>query len=146
MSILNLTQHISTPEQLEAGVVEPIAKDVIQHYLTFEELPTQEVINLHVSRLVSICERWKSRKIELLQHATQQSDAIPYTLMEVHEIMRPDVMIGGAPFLMEPLATALKQSGFNPVYAFSRRESIETVINGEVIKTSKFIHQGFVGI
>ncbi len=146
MSILNLTQHIATPEQRTAGVVEPIAKDIVQSYLTFEGLPQGGKIAHNVGQLVVICQRWKSRNLAVLQQATQQSDSVPYTLLEVHDLMRPHVMIGGAPFLMEPLATALKAAGFNPVYAFSNRESVETVVDGKVIKTSVFTHIGFVGL
>ena len=146
MSILNLTQHNTTPEQIEAGVVEPTDGEAVKHYLTFEGLPTQQTLAHHVSRLVSICRYWKSRKIEDLQVATMQSDAIPYTLMEIHSLMRPDVMIGGAPFLMAPLDKALREAGFSPVYAFSLRQSEEKIVDGEVVKTSVFKHQGFIGL
>jgi len=55
------------------------------------------------------------------------------------------VMIGGAPFLMSPLERALKERGLIPLYAFSRRESVEeTMPDGSVRKTAVFRHQGFV--
>ena len=54
-------------------------------------------------------------------------------------------MIGGAPFLMSQLELALELSGIAPVYAFSRRESIETSNpDGSVVKTNIFKHAGFV--
>jgi hypothetical protein len=54
-------------------------------------------------------------------------------------------MIGGAPFLMGPLETALRARGFSPVYAFSVRESVErTTATGAVEKTATFRHAGFV--
>ena len=55
------------------------------------------------------------------------------------------VMIGGAPFFMESLATALRREGYCPVYAFSRRESVEQVqADGSVRKVAVFRHLGFV--
>ena len=56
-----------------------------------------------------------------------------------------DVMIGGAPWLSEPLERALKREGFRPVYAFSKRISVEeTLPDGTVKKTQVFRHEGFV--
>ena len=54
-------------------------------------------------------------------------------------------MIGGAPFLMAPLESKLIEFGLDPVYAFSRRESVETVQDdGSVRKTTVFNHIDFV--
>jgi hypothetical protein len=56
------------------------------------------------------------------------------------------VMIGGAPYLMSTLENSLRQAGFTPLYAFSRRESAEATDpnTGAVIKTAVFRHIGFV--
>lgn len=54
-------------------------------------------------------------------------------------------MIGGAPFLMPVLDKALRNYGHRPIYAFSKRESVEkTNPDGTVVKTSVFKHAGFV--
>lgn len=54
-------------------------------------------------------------------------------------------MIGGAPFLMGALEAALKAVGVQPLYAFSRRESVErTRPDGSVEKVAVFRHLGFV--
>ena len=54
-------------------------------------------------------------------------------------------MIGGAPFLMSPLESALLNNGIEPVYAFSTRESVEKKLpDGSVQKTNIFKHKGFV--
>jgi hypothetical protein len=45
---------------------------------------------------------------------------------------------------MGPLEAALKAKGVNPLYAFSVRESIETTVDGKVVKSSMFKHAGFV--
>lgn len=56
-----------------------------------------------------------------------------------------DAGIGGAPYLMAPLHTALVQRGIRPLYAFSERRSVEEEVNNEVVKKNIFVHLGFVG-
>ena len=51
-----------------------------------------------------------------------------------------EAMIGGALWLMEPLAVALRAKGIKPVFAFSQRVSVEK----DGVKTSIFKHLGFV--
>lgn len=54
-------------------------------------------------------------------------------------------MIGGAPWLMPVLAKVLMQRGINLVYAFTKRDVVETANpDGSVTKSSKFVHVGFV--
>ena len=54
-------------------------------------------------------------------------------------------MIGGAPFFMPVLARAPYDRHYEPVYAFSRREVVETTEpDGSVKKTAVFRHAGFV--
>ena len=54
-------------------------------------------------------------------------------------------MISGALWLMAPLADALRAQGVTPVYAFSRRESVERMDeHGQVLKTAVFRHIGFI--
>jgi len=114
--VLNLTQHKATIDQV--GVIEPENKKKIQNHLTFVSLPEKGIIDIKVHSLVEYC-------------------------IEFHPSVK-EVMIGGAPFIIEPLAIALRAAGFTPVYAFSMRQSVEKVVNGEVIKSSVFKHMGFV--
>jgi hypothetical protein len=121
--IINLTQHQATPEQRAAGVGEP-GEDVkreIQTLLTFGDLPTQEEIKDRASALAHIAvglARWEEGA---------------------------KVMIGGAPYLMASLEEELRGWGLIPVYAFSRRESVETTAaDGTVTKRNIFRHLGFV--
>jgi hypothetical protein len=56
-------------------------------------------------------------------------------------------MIGGAPYLMGALEKALRECGFTPVYAFSKRESIDQPQpDGSVRKVAVFRHLGFVEV
>ena len=54
-------------------------------------------------------------------------------------------MIGGALWLMRPLVNTLIDQGITPVFAFSKRETIESPDgNGGVRKPGVFEHGGFV--
>lgn len=124
MKILNLTQHRATPEQISAGVVEPEeGKKKIQRLLTFEDLPTPEVIQERAEAL--------ARVAELL----------------TKEYSHDAVMVGGAPYLMSALEKALKERDLTPLYAFSKREVVEEQLSdGSVKKTQVFKHLGFVEV
>ena len=125
--IYNLTMHIATQEQMQAGVVEPSEQDkkTIIGLLTFDSIPTRKEISYRADRLVNIV-------------ANQCDDEGGY----VHF---GDAMIGGAPYLMSLLEYALDEIGVDALYAFSVRESIETVEpDGSVVKKNVFRHLGFV--
>lgn len=116
MKIVNLTQHPGTPEQIAAGVVD-------------------------------ITDYRKDTLVKCLNF-----EGIP-TLDEIHcraeaiaDIAEAEVaMIGGAPYLMSALEKELIQRGIKPVYAFSRRESVEeTQPDRSVRKVAVFRHLGFV--
>ena len=119
--IVNLTQHTATPAQVAAGVVdlEDAQRAVLQTLLTFEELPDRLVVLGAANNIAALAQRYA-----------------------------PDAniaMIGGAPFLMGALETALSNRGTNPIYAFSKRESVqETAADGSVRKTAVSRHIGFV--
>src|SRR5690625_7438647 len=108
MTILNLTQHPATPDQAEAGVIEPRGKKIVQQLLTFNDLPTQDVID--------------DRAIRLADYA--DSHGVSYA------------MIGGAPGLMHTLSDRLFRSGITPLSAFSRRDVIEVANVGALHRLS----------
>ena len=117
--ILNLTQHPATADQAKAGVIEPNNKGVVQELLTFRSLPNTADISAAAGNLTMIAE----------------------------DSGCDTAMIGGAPYLMRPLEEILLRSGIQPVYAFSRRESVEeTDANGNVLKSQTFRHLGFVEV
>ena len=121
MAILNLTQHNATEDQINEGVVELQAeiKQVLKGLLDFSEMPTRVEIMDRAASIAKIANRHGAK------HA----------------------MIGGAPFLMGALESALKDYGITPVYAFSQRISVEkTQDDGSVIKTAIFKHIGFVEV
>ena len=116
MKIINLTQHAASEEQIEAGVVDH-RPGALRALLTFAELPSAEDVKARAEALAN------------LASLTRASAA----------------MIGGAPYLMAPLETALRERGIKPLYAFSRRESVEQVqADGSVRKVAVFRHMGFV--
>lgn len=115
--MLNMTQHPASSEQIATGVVDlpASAQSALAGLLTVEEIPSAEEI-------------------------TQRCEKIA-ALAEGHE----RAMIGGAPWMMSALESALKSKGIAPCYAFSRRESAEAVQpDGSVRKVAVFRHLGFV--
>jgi len=115
--ILNLTQHQATPEQIEAGVVEPHHKSEVVSALTFESLPTLSEV------------KHRALKLGMIATASGCSEA----------------MIGGAPYLMRPLEEELLGRNITPLYAFSIRESVEEIqADGSVRKVQVFRHAGWV--
>lgn len=130
--ILNLTQHVVTPEQKAQLVVEPrMCKTEIRELLTFEEIPSKEEIEARANKLAEIA-------VSEANHYAGETD---------NEIWITRVMIGGAPYLMGALEKAVKECGFTPVYAFSKRESEEIPQpDGSVRKVQVFRHCGFVEV
>lgn len=121
--VLNLTKHPATAEQLAEGVFDlhPQHREKLRGLLTFDALPPA---------------------IEVAVNAELAADLAADVAAAAG---CRHVMIGGAPFLMAPLQRALKQRGLIPLYAFSRRESVEeTILDGSVRKTTIFRHEGFV--
>lgn len=116
--IVNLTQHPASVEQKEAGVFDLQKDSGLFDALTFTAIPSKDDIETRAERIATIA---------LINNATH-------------------AMIGGAPYLMGALETALKVRGVQPLYAFSERVSVEKEVNGEVIKTSVFKHLGFVEV
>lgn len=121
--VLNLTQHPATTEQLADGVFDlhPQHQTKLKQLLTFDDLPTAEEVAVDAEAAADLA-----------------ADVAAVSGCRL-------VMIGGAPFMMAPLERELKKRGLVPVYAFSRRESVEERLpDGSVRKTAVFRHEGFV--
>lgn len=130
MGILNLTQHLATAEQRDAGVVDlpPAERETLQALLTFDRLPTGEQVFGAAKDIAALAARIIADPLDVTGKAPL-----------------PRVMIGGAPFLMADLERALRKQGIVAVYAFSVRESVEQAQpDGSVKKTAVFRHRGFV--
>jgi len=124
MKIVNLTQHSASTEQHACGVfdLQGEASSNLKDYLTFDDLP---------------------RSGELVKRATGIA-AIAAEALGTSP-MPGSAMVGGAPYLMAPLESALRSLGITPLYAFSKRESAEAVApDGTIKKVSVFRHLGFV--
>lgn len=122
MTILNLTQHPASSDQLEAGVVDlpPTVRAQLRQLLTFDSLPDTALVSFRARTLAALA----------AAHAQPPGG---------------QCMIGGAPYLMAPLTFALRSHGLTPVFAFSVRESTEErQPDGSVAKRSVFRHIGFV--
>ena len=117
--IINLTQHPATAEQLAAGVVDPApeVRGRVVELLTFDAIPD---------------------RMEMVRRALQLTRI-------AQDAGATTAMIGGAPYFMGLLEKNLSIRGVKPVYAFSKRESVEEVQpDGSVRKVAIFRHVGFV--
>ena len=120
--IVNLTQHAASAEQIEAGVTDMVGKDLeyLKALLTFQDLPSADEIDRRAQEIARLA------KDALFGQPERKA------------------MIGGALWLMAPLTFYLKAAGIIPVFAFSKRESVERVVDGKTVKTNVFKHVGFV--
>lgn len=121
--IVNLTQHQASADQVAAGVVDlpPGERARLVALLTFETPPSEaEIID-------------RADEIALIANAAVPEEDYQYA------------MIGGALWLMSPLAAALREQRIEPVFAFSVRDTEEQKqADGSVRKVSVFRHAGFV--
>lgn len=127
--ILNLTQHAATPEQIGAGVVDlpTEQRELLSRLLTFDTPPSAAELANRAEAVAELA----------AQNGLGDGDGDD-------PIVRQG-MIGGAPFFMSALERALLERAIDPVYAFSRRESVEEKLpDGSVRKTQVFRHAGFV--
>lgn len=137
--IINLTQHPATPEQKAQGVIDlpPDLLSEVKAALTVEKLPLGNEIR---DRAVFIAGLIASN-----QSGSDRADEEGNLPEGDTGVFWEEAMIGGAPWLMSALEDALRDQGIEPVYAFSRRESIEEPQpDGSVKKTQVFKHIGFV--
>ncbi|HSW52952.1 MAG TPA: hypothetical protein VLG93_06965 [Sulfuricaulis sp.] len=127
--ILNLTQHPASADQIAVGVVDLAGDELasLKDALTFGELPTEQEIRdraEHVAELA--CMNGLG--------GDDGDDPFP-----------AQAMIGGALWLMAPLAEALRARSIEPLFAFSVRETEEQKqSDGSVRKVAVFRHAGFV--
>lgn len=121
MRIVNLTQHPATSEQKAAGVFDLGGEwyAILKRALDFCSVPDEAFISIRALAIATIAANCRPR---------------------------PDAaMIGGAPWLMAPLARELREHGIQPLFAFSVREAEEQVQpDGSVRKVTIFRHKGFV--
>lgn len=120
-SIINLTQHKASEDQKSEGVFDSseVSEDFeseVKRLLTFDDLPDEKTIWQRAMALADYCK----------------------------DLGVKNALIGGVPFFMGPLVEVLKSRGVDPLFSFSKRESVEKEIDGKTVKTSVFKHSGFV--
>lgn len=121
--IINLTQHEASRDQIAAGVFDlpAAARAELQSLLTFGELPDRQEIRTRAERIADLA------------------------ALHAASVSAKRAMIGGALWLMAPLAAALRKRGIEPLFAFSVRETEEQrQADGSVRKVAVFRHAGFV--
>lgn len=137
--IVNLTQHDATPEQIAQGVHNiAIAKDYLVASLTFDEIPSIETLRKRAKYIAKLV------LPSIVTETEEDGSLLTKSVIEAHEIC---AMIGGAPFFMPFLERALLERDITPLYAFSKRVSVEeTQPDGSVVKKNVFKHEGFVEV
>lgn len=139
MSTMNLTQHAATADQLAAGVFDlpAAARADLQTLLTFGDLPDEQEIRARAEQIADLAAMHASA-----EHRADDDGAMPVGDLGGFAF---SAMIGGALWLMAPLAAALRDQGIKPVFAFSVRETEEQKqADGSVRKIAVFRHAGFV--
>lgn len=132
--ILNLTQHAASADQIAAGVVDlaGLVLAALKQALTFDKCPSADDIRQraeYVAELACI-------QLACMNGLGGDEDDSP---------MPQQALIGGALWLMAPLAAALRARSIEPVFAFSVRETEEQPQpDGSVRKVAVFRHAGFV--
>lgn len=148
---LNLTQHAASADQLEVGVLDlgPYQQQQVKDLLTFSEVPSADDIRQRAKELAYLASEYvdelaENRASELAPYYWGEDEGLaPNPAQCKGEFSR--VMIGGAPYLMGPLAAALREHGLEPVFAFTERISVdEQQPDGSVRKTAVFKHSGWV--
>lgn len=140
--IVNLTQHTASAEQIEAGVIDMVGKDLeyLKALLTFDDLPSAAEIDRRAKEIARLAK-------DALYGQSGRKAMIGGRISidtPLYGQSGRKAMIGGALWLMAPLSFYLKAAGISPVFAFSKRESVERVVDGKTVKTNVFKHVGFV--
>lgn len=118
-SVLNLTQHNKSEEQVEVFEPNSEDKESIKKLLLFTEMPDHSELLDRAEKIAKIASKYECEQ----------------------------AMIMGAPFFLGYLEDALKEENITPVYSFTQRISQEYVDeNGKTIKQSVPKHEGFVKV
>ena len=153
--IINLTQHVATPAQVDAGVVDlsESQRAELSALLTIDEdvlraskEAREGLYNARVSGIISLIWPILVREDQARVEEAARLYAGGDQLGGWNAARRPlfDAMVGGAPYLVDRLAARLKELDVRPVYATTARRSAETVLpDGSVRKTQVFDHIGF---
>ncbi len=127
--ILNLTQHPASADQIAVGVMDLAGDELasLKESLTFVELPDAQEIRDRAEHIAELaCMNGLG--------GDDGDDPFP-----------AQAMIGGALWLMAPLAAELRARSIEPVFAFSVRDTEEhKQADGSSRKISVFRHVGFV--
>lgn len=160
-TIINLTQHQATPEQLAVGVVD-LPPDQRKHLRELLTVPASEVLGLawegsSLRRVLDIVELAFPSVLEAQARLFASEGGRDCGLGVTTQCHQHDVwhlarnaygvkaMIGGAPFLVPLIAAELRKFGIEPLLAVSDRITVEEPQpDGTVRKVAVFRHAGFV--
>ena len=128
MAILNLTQHNSTADQINAGIIDlPVDfQTVLKELLTFPTTYTRKDLEQRALQIHEL----------IRDMCGEHFGASPKHALD-------GVMIGGMPSFMPVLEATLISKGIRVGYACTERKSVDkTLPDGSVQKTAVFVHAG----
>lgn len=100
--MLNLTYNIATPEQFDAGMVEPFQKRLIKQLLTFTYVPDKIELNRRAVEIARIAKETGEKTamiygaeffIDKLETQLKRKDIKPYTKAQVNEMIKQGVSL-----------------------------------------------------
>jgi hypothetical protein len=155
MSILNLTQHAATPDQLTAGVIDldPARQATLRDLLTVDvEKVSLSYLPDHLDSRVDgilslIWPELRDGTYNACREAVDLYEIAEDTFAGYNAARGPvlEAMVGGMPALVDRLVKRLRSIRCRPLYALSNRVVVEQAMpDGTVRKTAEFRHVGFI--
>lgn len=146
MTIINLTQHVATEDQVAAGVVNVQANFVatLKNLLTFPPVYDVYMLIGRAQAIASLAyDSWNASCQAAADADTRPLSSTDDAYMDYWYHSAKECMIGGMPSFMRHLEDALIAKGFRVGYACTARVSVDKPDGkGGVEKTAVFKHVG----
>lgn len=146
MTIINLTQHVATEDQVAAGVVnvQDNFTATLKNLLTFPATYDVYMLIVRAQAVAAIAyDSWNASCQAAADADTRPLSSTDDAYMDYWYHSSKECMIGGMPSFMRHLEDALIAKGFKVGYACTARVSIDVPDgNGGVKKSSVFKHVG----
>lgn len=146
MTIINLTQHQATEDQVAVGVVNVIGANLteLKTLLTFPAVYTTEMLKTAAEAIAKLAWiEWNASCQAAADADTRPLSSTDDAYMDYWYHSPKEVMIGGMPSFMRHLEDALIAKGFRVGYACTARVSVDKPDGkGGVEKTAVFKHVG----
>lgn len=131
LRVINLTQHPFSKDQIAefklAGISDENiidTNDVVKNIITFNG---------------------DNVDVDTIQEKANQMQKYVKQFRDYNNYVLGYAMVGGAPFFQQAVNQACLNIGFTPLAAYTERDVVEEIgPYGVIMKSSKFIHKGFL--